>query len=84
MRISKFVPLLVSLFIRRTCLEDLVFTQRLHGSSFSGLPYRILYMNPKKELLWSLRVEALGYRADVVCESCGRIWPGDPFMQDSI
>ena len=32
------------------------FTQRLHSSSFLGLPYRILYMSPKKELLWSLRV----------------------------
>ena len=30
------------------------YTQRLHGSSFLGLPYRILNMNPKKELLWSL------------------------------
>ena len=25
-----------------------------HSGSFLGLPYRILYMNPKKELLWSL------------------------------
>ena len=29
-------------------------TQRFHSSSFLGLPYRILNMNPKKELLWSL------------------------------
>ena len=29
-------------------------THRLHGSSFLGLPCRILNMNPKKELLWSL------------------------------
>ena len=29
-------------------------THRLHSSSFSGLPYRILNRNPKKELLWSL------------------------------
>ena len=29
-------------------------THRLHSSSFWGLPYTILYMNPKKELLWSL------------------------------
>ena len=28
-------------------------TQRLHSSSFLGLPYRNLKMNPKKELLWS-------------------------------
>ena len=27
--------------------------QRLHSSSFLGLPYRILKMNPKKEPLWS-------------------------------
>ena len=33
-----------------------MFTHRLHSSSFLGLPYRILYMNPKKELLWSLWV----------------------------
>ena len=31
-------------------------TQRLHSGSFLGLPYRILYMNLKKELLWSLGV----------------------------
>ena len=30
-------------------------TQRLHSSSFLGLPYRILYTDSKKELLWSLR-----------------------------
>ena len=29
-------------------------TQRLPSSSFLGLPYRSLNMNPKKELLWSL------------------------------
>ena len=33
------------------CLRN---THGLHSSSFLGLPYRILYMNPKKELLWSL------------------------------
>ena len=27
-----------------------------NSSSFLGVPYRILYMNPKKELLWSLCV----------------------------
>ena len=31
-------------------------THRPHGSSFLGFPYRILYMNPKKELLWGLWV----------------------------
>ena len=31
-------------------------THRLHSSSFLGSPYRILNMNPKKELLWSLWV----------------------------
>ena len=29
-------------------------TYSLHSSSFFGLPYRILDINPKKELLWSL------------------------------
>ena len=28
-------------------------TQRLHSSSFLGLPSRILNTNPKKEVLWS-------------------------------
>ena len=32
----------------------LVFTHMPHRSSFLGLPYRILRMNPKKELLWGL------------------------------
>ena len=32
-------------------------THRLLSSSFLGLPYRILNMNPKKELLRSLWVE---------------------------
>ena len=36
--------------------QNLEVTQRLHSSSFLGLPYRILNMNPKKELLLSLRV----------------------------
>ena len=35
-------------------------TQRLHSSSFLGLPYRVLNMNPQKELLWSLRVGCRG------------------------
>ena len=34
-------------------------TQRPQSSSFLGLPYRILNMNPQKELLWGLWV---GYR----------------------
>ena len=33
---------------------NLVSTHRLHSSSFLGLPCRVLNMNPKKELLWSL------------------------------
>ena len=33
-------------------------THRLQSSSFLGLPYRILTMNLKQELLWSLWVEA--------------------------
>ena len=31
-------------------------THRPQSSSFLGLPYRILNMNPKKELLWGLWV----------------------------
>ena len=34
----------------------LVLPQRLHSCSFLGSPDRILFMNPKKEPLWSLRV----------------------------
>ena len=37
-------------------LETLQYTNRLHSSSFLGSPYRILNMNHKKELLWSLWV----------------------------
>ena len=33
------------------------FTHRLHSSSFGGLPYRILNIHDKRELLWSLWVE---------------------------
>ena len=32
------------------------FTDRPQSCSFLGLPYRILFMNPKKELLWGLWV----------------------------
>ena len=35
--------------LRRDCV-----THSLHSSSFLGLPYRILDINHKKELLWSL------------------------------
>ena len=31
-----------------------------HSSSFLELPYRILHMNPKKELLWGLWVVSTG------------------------
>ena len=33
-----------------------MFTLRPHSSSLLGLPYRILNMNHKRELLWGLRV----------------------------
>ena len=33
-----------------------IHTHRPHSSSFLGLPYRILDVNPKKELLWGLWV----------------------------
>ena len=39
------------------CISDFGFrasTHRLQSSSFLGLPYRILNMNPQKEQLWSL------------------------------
>ena len=47
--------------------------QRPHSSSFLGLPYRVLYMNPNKELLWGLwvcyhwqhEVQIMGTAADV-------------------
>ena len=39
-------------------------THRLLSSSFLGLPYRILNMNPKKELLRSLWV---GYSFKCIC-----------------
>ena len=38
-------------------------THRLHSSSFLGLPYSILNMNPKKELLCSPRVLTQGVRS---------------------
>ena len=34
----------------------MVHTHRAQSSSFLGFPYRILNMNPKKELLWGLWV----------------------------
>ena len=34
----------------------LQYTHRPQSSSFLGLPYRVLNMNPKKELLWGLWV----------------------------
>ena len=50
-------PLLISL------------THRPHSSSFLGLPYRVLNMNPKKELLWGLWV--MPHRLDPYCN---RVW----------
>ena len=42
----------------RPCSRDpLIPTHRPQSSSFVGLPYRILNMNPKKELLWGLWVD---------------------------
>ena len=42
-------------------------TNRPQSSSLLGVPYRILNMNPKKELLWGLwvgtRVKGLGFTA---------------------
>ena len=39
-----------------TALKGLGDTLRPQSSSFLGLPYRILNMKPKKELLWGLWV----------------------------
>ena len=56
-------------------MEVNVVTQRLHSSSFWGLPYRILNMNPKKELLllWSLRVMYLNKLKRAPCERHGKL-----------
>ena len=40
-------------------VHSVYFTLRLHSSSFWGLPYRILHMNPKTELPWSLRASSV-------------------------
>ena len=39
---------------------ELALTQRLHSSSFLGLPYRILNMNPKRELWLHHRPSSVG------------------------
>ena len=49
------------------CCEPLLgklSTQRPQSSSFLGLPYRILYMNPKKELVWGLWVDPRTPKSD--------------------
>ena len=43
-------------------LGGLGFTQRPRSSSFWGLPYRVLNMNHKKDLLRSLWVGRSGFR----------------------
>ena len=43
--------------------QYLSFTQRPQSSSFLRLPYRILNMNPQKELLWGLWVKFSGQGA---------------------
>ena len=45
---------------KREALGVWVLPQNLHSSSFLRLPYRILNINHKKELLWSLGVR-LGF-----------------------
>ena len=39
-----------------------VYTHRPQSSSFLGLPYRILDMNPPKELLWGLWLKVQGFK----------------------
>ena len=51
----------VSTYVRGCRRNDnllLILTHRLQSSSVLGSPYRILNMNPKKELLWGLWVGA--------------------------
>ena len=43
-------------YIQQVSFLDTVLTHRLHGSSSLGLPYRILNISHKKEILWSLWV----------------------------
>ena len=54
-RIQRYLQAHVCLqsFVLIGGLRVIIAIQRLHGSSFLGLPYRVLNMNPKKELLWS-------------------------------
>ena len=53
------------LFPCLTCIS-----QRLQSSTFLGLPYRILNMSPKKELLWSLRVTPQNREPLNQCQLC--------------
>ena len=47
-----------------------VVTHRPHSSSFlGGVPYRILNINYKKELLWSLWVKLIRFNVSLVCFS---------------
>ena len=54
------------------CCFRVQVTHRPQSSSFLGLPYRILNMNPKKELLWGLwvimdlAVKASGCRSGLI------------------
>ena len=63
-----FVEIVIAVIIAIAVVPDITFltaqssfatltTHRPQSSSFLGLPYRILYRNPKKELLWGLWVE---------------------------
>ena len=48
------------------------FTHRLYSSSFLGLRYRILNINHKKELLWSLwvRLSGASFKLEVSSGGC--------------
>ena len=50
--VSDFAIVLSSL-LNDSLLSKEASTHRPHSSSCLGLPYRILHMNPKRELLWS-------------------------------
>ena len=55
--------------LSRILVGIMVRTHRPQSSSFWGLPYRILNMNPKKELLWGLWVnpKPLNCGLDITC-----------------
>ena len=60
--------------VRALCLIAARVKLWLHGSSFLGLPHRILNRNHKKELLWSLCLLHQGYCRNLIKKP----WPYGP------